>query len=32
LRERLELLHDVQARFQSQDQDGIFQVCLEIPA
>jgi two-component system sensor histidine kinase AlgZ len=32
LRERLALLHDVQARFQSQCQDGIFQVCLEIPA
>ncbi|QJC55477.1 Sensor histidine kinase BtsS [Polaromonas vacuolata] len=32
LRERLALLHDVQAHFQSVYRDGIFQVCLEIPA
>ncbi len=32
VRERLLLLHDVQARFQTVFKDGIFQVRLEIPA
>ena len=32
VRERLILLHDVQARFQTVFNDGIFQVRLEIPA
>ena len=32
VRERLILLHDVQARFQTVFKDGIFQVRLEIPA
>ena len=32
VRERLLLLHDVQARFQTVYQDGIFQVRLELPA
>lgn len=32
VRERLLLLHDVQARFQTVYKDGIFQVRLELPA
>ena len=32
VRERLLLLHDVQARFQTVHQDGVFQVRLELPA
>jgi two-component system sensor histidine kinase AlgZ len=32
VRERLLLLHDVQARFQTVFRDGIFQVRLEVPA
>jgi two-component system sensor histidine kinase AlgZ len=32
VRERLLLLHDVQARFQAVYQDGVFQVRLELPA
>ena len=32
LRERLVLLHDVQARFQTVFKDGVFQVRLELPA
>ena len=32
VRERLLLLHDVQARFQTVFKDGVFQVRLEIPA
>ena len=32
VRDRLLLLHDVQARFQSVFEDGVFQVRLEIPA
>ena len=32
VRERLLLLHDVQARFQTIFQDGVFQVRLELPA
>ena len=32
VRERLLLLHDVQARFQTVYQDGVFQVRLELPA
>ena len=32
VRERLLLLHDVQARFQTVLKDGVFQVRLEIPA
>ena len=32
VRERLLLLHDVQARFQTMHQDGVFQVRLEFPA
>ena len=32
VRERLLLMHDVQARFQTVFQDGVFQVRLEIPA
>ena len=32
VRERLMLLHDMQARFQTVFKDGIFQVRLEIPA
>lgn len=32
VRERLMLLHDVQARFQTVFKDGVFQVRLEIPA
>jgi two-component system, LytTR family, sensor histidine kinase AlgZ len=32
VRERLMLLHDVQARFQTVFRDGVFQVRLEIPA
>ena len=32
VRERLALLHDVQARFQTAHQDGVFQVRLELPA
>jgi two-component system sensor histidine kinase AlgZ len=32
VRERLLLLHDVQARFQAVYQDGVFQVRLEFPA
>ncbi len=32
VRERLLLLHDVQARFQSVHKDGVFQVRLELPA
>jgi len=31
-RERLFLLHDVQARFKTLFRDGVFQVRLEIPA
>lgn len=32
VRDRLVLLHDVQARFQTARKDGVFQVRLEIPA
>lgn len=32
VRERLSLLHDVQAQFQSGLKDGVFQVRLEVPA
>jgi len=32
VRERLSLLHDVQARFQSGLKDGVFQVRIEVPA
>ncbi|MDB5963578.1 MAG: histidine kinase internal region [Polaromonas sp.] len=32
VRERLVLLHDVQARFQTVLKDGVFQVRLEVPA
>ena len=32
VRERLLLLHDLQARFQSAHKDGVFQVRLELPA
>ena len=32
VRERLLLLHDVQARFQTAHKDGVFQVRLEMPA
>jgi two-component system, LytTR family, sensor histidine kinase AlgZ len=32
VRERLVLLHDVQARFQTVFKDGVFQVRMEIPA
>ena len=32
VRERLLLLHDVQARFQAVHKDGVFQVRLEVPA
>ena len=32
VRERLVLLHDVQARFQTVFKDGVFQVRLELPA
>ncbi|TXT38226.1 MAG: two-component system LytT family sensor histidine kinase AlgZ [Comamonadaceae bacterium] len=32
VRERLSLLHDVQARFQSGLNDGLFQVRIELPA
>lgn len=32
VRERLGLLHDVQAQFQSGLQDGLFQVRMEVPA
>ena len=32
VRERLLLLHDVQAQFQTAFKDGVFQVRLEIPA
>jgi two-component system sensor histidine kinase AlgZ len=32
VRERLALLHDVQARFQTSYKDSVFQVILEIPA
>ena len=32
VRDRLILLHDVQARFQTARKDGVFQVRLEIPA
>ena len=32
VRERLSLLHDVQAQFQSGLKDGVFQVRLELPA
>ena len=32
VRERLLLLHDVQARFQTVHKDGVFQVRLELPA
>nr|WP_319563984.1 histidine kinase [uncultured Rhodoferax sp.] len=32
VRERLSLLHDVQARFQSGLKDGLFQVRIELPA
>ena len=32
VRDRLLLLHDVQARFQTARKDGVFQVRLEIPA
>jgi two-component system sensor histidine kinase AlgZ len=31
VRERLSLLHDVQAQFQSGIKDGVFQVRLELP-
>ncbi|OIP16330.1 MAG: sensor histidine kinase [Comamonadaceae bacterium CG_4_9_14_3_um_filter_60_33] len=32
VRERLSLLHDVQARFQSGLKDGVYQVRIEVPA
>ena len=32
VRDRLLLLHDVQARFQTVFKDGVFQVRMEIPA
>ncbi len=32
VRDRLLLLHDVQARFQTVFRDGVFQVRMEIPA
>lgn len=32
VRERLELLHDVECQFQSSLKDGIFQVRIEVPA
>ena len=32
VRERLFLLHDVQAKFKTAFKDGVFQVRLEIPA
>ena len=32
VRERLKLLHDVQARFQTVHKEGVFQVRLELPA
>ena len=32
VRERLRLLHDVQAQFQTVLQDGLYQVRIEVPA
>jgi two-component system sensor histidine kinase AlgZ len=32
VRDRLRLLHDVQAQFQTALKDGLYQVRLEVPA